>query len=67
MPTLIECDTIPNNRSEIPTPEAARNYPHLTDIADSIPPLDPKSSILLLIGRYVLPESKISFMHNCYS
>jgi hypothetical protein len=45
MPTLIECDTIPNNRSEIPTPEVARNYPHLTDIADSIPPLDPNSSI----------------------
>ena len=55
MPTLIECDTIPNNRSEIPTPEVARNYPHLTEIADSIPPLDPNSSILLLIGRDVLP------------
>ena len=54
MPTLIECDTIPNNPSEIPTPEVARNYPHLTDIADSIPPLDPNSSILL-IGRDVLP------------
>jgi hypothetical protein len=34
MPTLIECDTIPNNRSEIPSPEVARNYPHLADIAE---------------------------------
>ncbi|XP_068209384.1 uncharacterized protein [Palaemon carinicauda] len=51
LPTLIECDHIPNNRDEIPTPEVAIHYPHLMDIRDNIPPIDDNCQILLLIGR----------------
>ncbi|XP_068238309.1 uncharacterized protein [Palaemon carinicauda] len=51
LPTLIECDHIPNNRDEIPTPEVAMHYPHLMDIRDNIPPIDDNCQILLLIGR----------------
>lgn len=38
LPTLIECDGIPNVRHEIPTPEAAYCHPHRQSIADLIPP-----------------------------
>ena len=51
LPTMIECNDIPDERSEIPTPEVAQNYPHLKRIPSHIPLLDPDSDILLLIGR----------------
>ncbi|KAL5020965.1 hypothetical protein ScPMuIL_000120, partial [Solemya velum] len=51
LPTVIECDEIPNNREEIPTPEVAMQYSHLQPIADKMAPFDPYSEILLLIGR----------------
>ena len=51
LPTLIECNQIPNIREEIPTPEVAKYHEHLSDIADEIPPYDPSAPILLLIGR----------------
>ncbi|XP_052063923.1 uncharacterized protein LOC127703909 [Mytilus californianus] len=51
LPTLIECDSIPNNRQEIPTNEIAQAHPHLQSIAHMIPHLDKDAEILLLIGR----------------
>lgn len=54
LPTVIECNHIPHNRSEIPTPCVARSYPHLRDIAGSIPDLDDQCDTLLLIGRDLL-------------
>lgn len=54
LPTLIECNSIPDVRSEIPTPDVARSYPHLLDIARFIPNLDDSSNTLLLIGRDLL-------------
>ena len=52
LPTsLIECNSIPNERSEIPTPEVASHYPHLKRITNHIPPLVPCVNIQLLIGR----------------
>ncbi|XP_078380254.1 uncharacterized protein LOC144663213 [Oculina patagonica] len=51
LPTLIECDSIPQDKREIPTPEMARRFPHLGEIANEIPPLDSSASIHLLIGR----------------
>ena len=42
---------MPDVREEIPTPDVARYHSHLKDIASHIPPLDPQSDILLLIGR----------------
>ena len=50
LPTLIECDSIPQDRREIPTREMAR-FPHLQEIAGKIPPLDRAAGIHLLIGR----------------
>ncbi|XP_071085479.1 uncharacterized protein [Haliotis cracherodii] len=51
LPTVIECNSVPNQRDEIPTPDVALHYPHLVDIADDIPPVDESADILLLIGR----------------
>ncbi|XP_056020363.1 uncharacterized protein LOC125680242 [Ostrea edulis] len=51
LPTVIECDDIPNKRQEIPTPEVANAYPHLSEIASELHPLDIDMEILLLIGR----------------
>lgn len=51
LPTLIECDGIPQDKREIPTPEMARRFSHLEDIADEIPPFDNNANIHLLIGR----------------
>lgn len=59
LPTLIECNLIPNNRDEIPTPEAARNHIHLKPIADKIPPLDVSAEILLLLGRDIIRVHKM--------
>ncbi|EDO27266.1 predicted protein [Nematostella vectensis] len=38
LPTLVECDVIPGDKREIPTPEMARSFKHLKPIADQIPP-----------------------------
>ncbi|XP_076102049.1 uncharacterized protein LOC143071561 [Mytilus galloprovincialis] len=51
LPTLIECNNIPNNRDEIPTPEVAMHHPHLKELRGSIPPIKERCQILLLIGR----------------
>ncbi|XP_038155640.1 uncharacterized protein LOC119792876 [Cyprinodon tularosa] len=59
LPTLLECNDIPNNRSEIPTPQAASHHAHLQRIADKIPPLDSDADILLLLGRDVLRVHKV--------
>ena len=56
LPTLLECDQIPNDRNEIPTPDVAQHHTHLKDIAKHIPPLDNYANILLLLGRD-LPEA----------
>ncbi|XP_061191733.1 uncharacterized protein LOC133199970 [Saccostrea echinata] len=55
LPPVIECDNMPNDRSEIPTPEIARYYEHLHHIACHIPELDQSAEISLLVGRD-LPE-----------
>lgn len=51
LPTLIECDGVPGDKEEIPTPDIALQYPHLQDIADEIPPFDSQAEVQLLIGR----------------
>ncbi|XP_062596368.1 uncharacterized protein LOC134257792 [Saccostrea cucullata] len=51
LPTLIECNHIPNNRHEIPTPEVTFHHEHFTEIAGYLQPLDAECHILLLIGR----------------
>nr|XP_054607369.1 uncharacterized protein LOC129167170 [Nothobranchius furzeri] len=59
LPPLIECDEILNDRTEIPTPDAARSHPHLRKIAQYIPELDPNAQILILLGRDILRVHKV--------
>ncbi|XP_062603957.1 uncharacterized protein LOC134265758 [Saccostrea cucullata] len=54
LPTLIECNEIPDNKNEIPTPEVARCYSHLQDIAELIPPVNDSAKTLLLLGRDII-------------
>lgn len=56
---LIECDEILNDCSEIPTPDAARHYPHLQDLAPYIRELDPKAEILILLSRDIVRVHKV--------
>ncbi|XP_062583636.1 uncharacterized protein LOC134245361 [Saccostrea cucullata] len=51
IPIVIECNHISDIRNEIPTPDVARSYTHLQDIADDIPEVDKNVPILTLIGR----------------
>ncbi|KAM4544606.1 uncharacterized protein PAE49_017493 [Odontesthes bonariensis] len=59
LPTLIECDMVPDDRSEIPSPDVAYNHPHLQRVAHKIPALDPDAPILLLLGRDILRVHKV--------
>lgn len=51
LPTFIECNNIPHDKQEISTPEMARRFSHLRDIANEIPQLHENAEIDLLIGR----------------
>ncbi|KAG7482904.1 hypothetical protein JOB18_033440 [Solea senegalensis] len=64
LPTLIECNHMPDNRSEIPTPEVAQHHGHLKSIAHMIPCLDPDAQILVLLGRDVLQVHKVREQRN---
>ena len=64
LPTLLECNMIPNNRNEIPTPAVAQSHYHLRKIATEIPPLDPAAEILLLLGRDILRVHKARKLIN---
>lgn len=50
LPAVIECPEIPNDVTEIPTPNVAQFFLHLQDIANMMPPYDPDVPIGLLIG-----------------
>nr|XP_055046841.1 uncharacterized protein LOC129432444 [Misgurnus anguillicaudatus] len=64
LPTLIECNELPDNRAEIPTPDAAWNHAHLKSVAHKIPPLDPEAEILLLLGRDIIEVHKVLEQRN---
>lgn len=55
---------MPDDRSEIRTPEAARHHSHLNSIAHLIPPLNPEAQILLLLGSDVLQVHKVRDQRN---
>ncbi|XP_076862530.1 uncharacterized protein LOC143514793 [Brachyhypopomus gauderio] len=59
LPSLIECNDIPNNRDEIPTPDVALHHPHLKSLAHLIPEVDPNAPIMLLLGRDILRVHKV--------
>ena len=50
LPPIIECNDIPDNTMEIPTPEVADAHTHLRHIAKELTPLCRYVGIQLLIG-----------------
>ncbi|XP_069108188.1 uncharacterized protein [Argopecten irradians] len=56
LPSIIECENIPMDSSEIPTPEIVQKVDHLKPIAKDIPKYRPECFMGLLIGRD-LPEA----------
>ena len=64
LPTVTECNAIPDNKDEIPTPDIARAHPHLCPIADQIPEFQSDAEILLLVGRDVPPVHKVRESRN---
>lgn len=59
LPPLIECDMVPDDRTEIPSPEVAHHHPHLRSVAGKILPVDKDVPILLLLGRDILRLHKV--------
>lgn len=59
LPTLIECDMLPDVKLENPTPEITRHYAHLQRVVDKIPPLDPSVAILILLGQDIPRPHKV--------
>lgn len=64
LPTLIECDMMPDDRLEIPSAEMAHHYPHLKPVADKIPAIDPDAAILLLLSRDIRRVHKVCKQYN---
>ncbi|KAJ8020558.1 hypothetical protein HOLleu_40182 [Holothuria leucospilota] len=63
-PTLFECNHIPGSKTEIPTPEVAAAFDHLTEIAPKIPPLQNGAEISVLLGRDAAHFHKIREVIN---
>ncbi|XP_034002065.1 uncharacterized protein LOC117495103 [Trematomus bernacchii] len=59
LPPLIECDMVPDERAEIPSPEIALHHLHLQPVANKIHPVDQNAPILLLLGRDILRVHKV--------
>lgn len=51
MPPVIECNNMPNDLSEIPTPQIAKCHQHLRHVACHIPELDQSAEISLFVGK----------------
>ena len=64
LPQIFECANIPEDKREIATPEMARQFSHLKEIADEILPYDPKLSVEILIGRDAPELLKIRARRN---
>ena len=64
LPTVTECDAIPDNKDEIPSPDIAKAHPHLRPIANQIPEPQRDVDILLLIGRDAPPLHKVRESRN---
>ena len=59
LPVVTECDVIPDNRNEIPTPDITRHYPRLHNSESMIPPLGDDGQIGLLVGRDLLKADHV--------
>lgn len=52
LPTITECNEVPNGKHEIPTLDVVKYHPHIQDLPFAL--MDPQAEILLLIGRDLL-------------
>lgn len=64
LPPPLECNMIPDDRSENPMPDIAQFFPHLAPVADKIPPAESSAPILLLLGRDILSVRKVREQRN---
>lgn len=68
LPCLIECNEIPDNISDMLTPEVAQNHPYLKSISSEIPKLKQNAHILLLLGHDILrvhkPRQQVNGPHD---
>jgi hypothetical protein len=64
LPTLVECDNLPGDKGEIPTPEVARRFPHLQTIANEFPPKDGRADVHILLGRDAAELLKVQAFKN---
>ena len=64
LPTLIECNNIPKDKREIPTPEIAKQFDHLRDISEEILPFDNEAKVQLLIARNTPELLKVRAFRN---
>ena len=62
--SVIECDAIPDSKEETLTPAVGRAHPHLKEIANKIPEIDPEADIHLLVGRNVPQLHKVHESRN---
>lgn len=65
--TLLECNYLPDDRSEILNPECTQYFPHLRPVADKIPLFDTSAPILLLLGRDILSLHKVREQASPYT
>lgn len=54
LPNFNECDMIPDDRREIPSPKVAMQFQHLQKVASKIPSVEDEVPILLLLGRDII-------------
>ena len=64
LPTLIECDEIPQDREEIPRLTIVRAHSHLRCMAGKISVLDESAKIQLLICRNAREPLKVQALKN---
>ena len=61
---MIECEHIPQVKSENPTVSMTEPFPHLREIASEIPPIDHDVNVELLIGRDTPEVLKVKQFKN---
>ena len=59
LPSLIECNNIPDNRDEICTPQDALCHAHLSHLSSVIPNIESDAEILMILGRDVVEAHHI--------
>ena len=64
VPTLIECVSLPGDKSEIPTPQVAQKFPHLKTIANEFPPKDKNADVHILLGQDATELLKVRAFKN---